>query len=308
VPRPSPQTDRVVAIVGHLADHEEGATLTELATAVGADRSALVHVLAALTTAGVLFREPGDLRYHLGPALVRPGRVAARRYGDHLAAVRAEMQDLADDLDLACLSFEPEGDQGRLAQYVWPRGSEPPAITVGETLPLRPPLGIIFVAWADAPEVDRWLALAPDLAPERRERLLEQCPAIRSLGFVVEARPRTMEDEAFARLIDDRASPRRDGKLLELLADHGHDEHVLTELAGDDRSLHPVHAIGAPCFDADGRVARSLSVIGFTRPLRTDEVHRIGGAVRAAADRATAAVGGAAGRSAPSRRARSPRR
>ena len=307
MPRPSPQTDRVVAIVGHLADHEEGATLTELATAVGADRSALVHVLAALTTAGVLFREPDDLRYHLGPALVRPGVVAAQRYGD-LAAVRAEMQQVADDLALACLSFEPEGDQGRLAQYVWPRGSEPPAITVGETLPLRPPLGILFVAWADDADVDRWLALAPDLGTDRRARLREQCGAIRSLGFVVEARPRTMEDEAFARLIDDRASPRRDGKLLELLADHGRDEHVLTELAGDDRSLHPVHAIGAPCFGPDGRVTRSLSVIGFHQPLRTDEIHRIGGAVRAAADRATAAVGGAPPGAPLGRRSRSPRR
>ena len=291
MPRPSPQTERVVAIIDHLARCDDGATLTELAHAVGADRSALVHVLAALATAGVLYREPVDQRYHLGPALVRPGQVAGARYGD-LAVVRTELEQAAEELGRACLSFEPEGEQGRLVQYVWPRGSTPPAIAVGETLPLRPPLGIIFVAWGSDADVDRWLALAPDLAPDRRDRLREQCAAIRRLGFVVEARPSTMEDQAFARLIDDRASPRRDGKLLALLADHGRDEHVLTALAGDDHELHLVHAIGAPCFDRSGRVSRTVSAIGFDEPLRTDQVHEVGRVVQAAAGRATAALGG----------------
>jgi DNA-binding IclR family transcriptional regulator len=291
VPRPSPQTERVVAILAHLADHEEGATLTELARAVHADRSAFVHVLAALTTAGVLVRDPVDRRYRLGPALVRPGEVAAARYGD-LALVRREMQALSASLGLPCLSFQPDHDHGRLAQYVWPEGGEPPAIPVGETLPLHPPLGILFVAWGSDDGFERWLTLDPDLPADRGARYREQREAIRSLGFVVEARPRTMEDEEFARLIDDRTSPRRDGKLMQLLADHGRDEHILTELGGAAGSLHPVHAIGSPCFDASGATACSLSVIGFTGPLRTDEIRRIGAEIRGAAERATAALGG----------------
>lgn len=291
MPRPSPQTDRVVAILDHLAQREDGATLTELAAAVGADRSALVHVLAALTTAGMLFRESEDRRYHLGPALVRPGEVAASRYGD-LAVVRAEMGDLADRLALPCLSFVPEQDHGRLEQYVWPRGSAPPAIPVGETLPMLPPLGALFVAWGSDAEFDGWLALDPAPDISRHERYREQRLAILRLGFVVEARPATMEDRAFEALIDDRTSPRRDGKLLRLLADHGRDEHILTELGGAPGELHPVHVIGAPTFDASGTVTRSISVIGFAGPVRTDDVLRLGAEVRAAADRATAALSG----------------
>lgn len=291
MPRPSPQTDRVVAIVEHLAHRPEGATLTELAAAVDADRSALVHVLAALTTAGVLFREPDDRRYHLGPALVLPGQVAAARYGD-LAVVRAEMTRLADELGLPCLSFVPEHDHGRLVQYVWPRGSTAPAIPVGETLPMLPPLGILFVAWGSDDDFDAWLALDPAPDAERHDRYREQRGAIRRLGFVVEARPATMEDRAFEELIDDRTSPRRDGKLLRLLADHGRDEHILTELAGAPGALHPVHVIGAPTFDASGTATSSVSVIGFAEPVPTDEVLRIGAAVRAAADRTTVALGG----------------
>lgn len=303
MPRPSPQTERVVAILAHLAEHDDGATLTELARAVGADRSAFVHVLAALTTGGVLLRDPHDRRYRLGPALVRPGEVAAARYGD-LAIVRREMQALAERLGLPCLSFQPDAGHGRLVQYVWPRGQEPPAIPVGETLPLLPPLGMIFVAWGSDADFERWLALDPALPAERAARYREQRSAIRSLGFVVEARPRTMEDEAFARLIDDRTSPRRDGKLVELLADHGRDEHVLTELGGDDASLHPVHAIGAPCFDPSGATVCTLSIIGFTGPLRTDQVRRIGDEIRLAAGRATAALGGRPPRTARSRATR----
>ena len=157
---------------------------------------------------------------------------------------------------------------------------------------MRPPLGMIFVAWADDRAFDAWLALDPALPVDRAARYREQRGAIRSLGFVVEARPRTMEDEAFGRLIDDRTSPRRDGKLLRLLADHGRDEHILTELADHPDRWHSVHAIGAPCFDAAGSVACSLTVFGFAEPIPTDEVRRIGTAVRAAADRATVAIGG----------------
>ena len=306
MPRPSPQTDRVVAVIEHLADHPEGVTLTELATAIGADRSALVHVLATLTTSGILVREPGDRRYHLGPALVRPGAVARDRYGD-LAAVRAEMAAVADELGLWCVSFTPEGEHGRVRQVVWPSGGEPPPIPIGEELPMRPPLGMIFVAWADDRAFDAWLALDPVLPADRAARYREQRGAIRSLGFVVEARPRTMEDEAFGRLIDDRTSPRRDGKLLRLLADHGRDEHILTELADHPDRWHSVHAIGAPCFDGAGAAVASITVFGFTEPIPTDEVQRVGAAVRAAADRATVAIGGTVPARRPAARSRRPR-
>jgi DNA-binding IclR family transcriptional regulator len=233
------------------------------------------------------------LRYHLGPALVRPGEVAAARYGD-LGAARVEMAALAGKLGLHCLCFAREHDHGRLLQYVWPAGSNPPAIPVGELLPMRPPLGLLFVAWAGAAELDAWLDLDPDLTPDDRARLHGQAAAVRDLGFVVEARPRTMEDEAFARLIDDRTSPRRDGKLLRLLADHGPTEHVLTDLDRDPEGTHDVHVIGAPVFGADGSTRWSISVIGFDGPVSTGEVARMGEVVRAGADRVTALVGGVA--------------
>ena len=202
------------------------------------------------------------------------------------------MDRLANELQLHCLSFVKEHDHGRLTQYVWPRGSMPPAIPVGETLPMRPPLGMLFVAWGSDADFDAWLDLDPGLTPAHRSRFHEQAAAVRRLGFVVEARPRTMEDAAFARVIDDRTSPRRDGKLMELLADHGPAEHILTDLGGDDARNHDVHVIGAPTFGPSGAAARSISVIGFTGPVAGEEIRRIGAAVRATADRITADLGG----------------
>ncbi|MEI2652590.1 MAG: helix-turn-helix domain-containing protein [Microthrixaceae bacterium] len=79
MPRPSPQTDRVVAVIELLSSGDEGATMTEIARHLSINPATCVHVMAALTSAGVVVREP-DRRYHLGPALALPGRLAERRY------------------------------------------------------------------------------------------------------------------------------------------------------------------------------------------------------------------------------------
>ena len=80
MPRPSPQTDRVVAVIDLLASRDDGATMTEISRHLAISQASCVHLLAALTTAGYLVREPDDRRYHLGPALAGPGRMAEARY------------------------------------------------------------------------------------------------------------------------------------------------------------------------------------------------------------------------------------
>lgn len=71
--RPSPQTDRVIAIVNVLTERSaRGATLSEVAAAIGQAPTTLVHVLGSLTAGGFLVRRPSDRRYHLGPALIEP--------------------------------------------------------------------------------------------------------------------------------------------------------------------------------------------------------------------------------------------
>jgi DNA-binding IclR family transcriptional regulator len=288
VPRSSPQTLRVVAVVellNGLADGE-GATMTEIARALDLNQATCVHMLAALTTAGFVVREPADRRYHLGPALAAPGRRAAARY-PQLAAARGEMSSLSDELGLPCVAFARDGGHARLVQHTWPQGREPLAVKVGETLPLTPPLGLVFVAWGSDEDFEAWLRLSPDpgSATDHRRDLRT---AVRRLGFVAELAPPEDNHRRLAGVLDDRASPYRDRKLHGLLT--GGSELVVTDV-GDDDAPRPVTSIGAPVFDSVGAVAMSLSLVTFVEdPLPGKRIGILGEAVAAAASRLSTAL------------------
>jgi DNA-binding IclR family transcriptional regulator len=295
VPRPSPQTTRVVQIVELLATRPDGASMTEIARALGVSQASCVHVLAALTTAGFLVREPTDRRYHLGPALVRPGALAAARY-PVLTAARPEMAALSDAVGLPCVAFVPEVDHARLAAVTQAPGAEPLAVRLGETVPLTPPLGMVLVAWASEDVFARWLARDPSLDGHEVGRLQADRDAVRALGFVAELAPAPTSQIGLAGVLDDRESPYRDDRLRRLLAGHPGQGHVLTEL--DDPSeatgvgARSVTAVGAPAFAADGSTCLSLSLVTLPEPLTTVEISRLGAAVAAAADRLTVTLAG----------------
>jgi DNA-binding IclR family transcriptional regulator len=275
--------------------------MTEIARALDLTQATCVHMLAALTTAGFVVREPGDKRYHLGPALAAPGRRAAGRY-PRLAEARVEMSALSDELGLPCVAFARDGDHARLVQHTWPQGHEPLGVKVGETLPLTPPLGLVFVAWGSDEDFEAWLRLAPDpdgaaaaaaattataTAADHRRDLRT---AVRRLGFVAELTPPEDNQRRLAGVLDDRASPYRDRKLHGLLT--GGSELVLTDPADDGGGPWPVTSIGAPVLDSAGTVAMSLSLITFVEePLPGKRIGVLGEAVAAAASRLSARLG-----------------
>lgn len=288
MPRPSPKTDRVVAVLELLADRGGvGATLTEISDGIGVNRPSCVHVLAALEVAGVVVRED-DRRYHLGPALVRPGEVAAARY-PLLARARPTMTDLAQETGLPCFAFAPDGDHARLVHHTWPHGRPPTPVRTGERLPLGPPLGLVFAAWADDAGFAAWLARAPELTGPDVVALTAQRDAVRALGFVVELAPSPSEahDLDLADVLEDRSSPFRDRRLHRLLSPTGSDT-VLTDLeqVGD----RPVIAIGAPVRDRTGAVVLGLSLVVYPEPLPASAIGSIGATVRSAADRLSATL------------------
>lgn len=289
MPRPSPQTDRVVAVINLLSTQESGATMTEIARHLEMNQSSCVHMLAALTAAGFLFREPSDRRYHLGPAMVMPGRVAARRYPE-LATAREEMDTLSRTFGRPCFAFSREGDHARLVHYTWDSGSPAPEMRLGDTVPMVPPLGALFLAWDEPKVVARWLALDTSMDDQRAMRYRTQLAAVRARGYAVEAQPPSERITELSRVVDDRPSPQRDGRLYRMLVAHEGGEHLLTEVEAD--LAYAVHAIGAPIFTEYEAVEMSFNMIGFDQPITGAQIHRIGAAVRAAADRTTAALGG----------------
>ena len=69
--RPSPQTDRVVALVGLLASSPDATiTLAEATRRLRVNKSTCHSMLTALTEHAWLLRDPVRKTYRLGPALV----------------------------------------------------------------------------------------------------------------------------------------------------------------------------------------------------------------------------------------------
>ena len=148
----------------------------------------------------------------------------AERY-EVQAIARAEMQVLSSIHGRPCFAFAPDGDHARLEQYTWP-GPDRPAVRVGDAIPLTPPLGAIFAAWADDDAVERWLSLDPDLTARRRRRLRAQLAEIRShRSRDRDGRQpgggRRRERSRPPRVTDERPSPWRDRILHQMLVDQG---------------------------------------------------------------------------------------
>lgn len=206
----------MVAIINLLAGRTGGVTLTEAADELGESSSTMVHVLAALTSAGYLVREQSDRRYHLGPALVEPGRVAADRYPG-LAIARRHMDRLSKEFESPCYAFVRDRRWARLVHYTWDPHRPVPPMRIGELIPLVPPLGAVFVAWAPAAQVDEWLDADPSLSDDAVAELRTSLVRMRRLGFSVEAR----RDEGLGDRVLDRLqeapSPVRDRELRQML-------------------------------------------------------------------------------------------
>lgn len=287
MPRPSPQTERVIAVIQMLAASESGATMTEIARSLDLNQATSVHLLAALTTAGFLVREPADRRYHLGPALVHPGRVAAERY-PLLAAARPEMVALSAEVGFPCFALEPDREHARLVHHTWAPGSSPTPVRLGETLPLSPPLGLVFVAWGPDEDFDAWLASDAEPTPEREQQLREARGGVRELGFVVELAPEVDNSADVAGTLDERPSPYRDGRLHRLLSAHGDRAHILTDLSSD--RPYAVSTIGAPVIDRTGHVVLSLSLVVFPVPMTGSTIRELGLSLRSRANTVAAAL------------------
>ena len=286
MPRPAPQIDRVVAIINLLSGRTEGATLTEMADELDESQSTMVHVLAALTTAGYLVREQSDRRYYLGPALVEPGRVAADRY-QALAVAHRHMDRLSRTYGSACYAFVRDRRWARLVHYTWDPSHPVPPMRIGELIPMVPPLGSVFLAWAPAEHVDEWIAADPSLSTDRAKWLRTTLVRMRSLGFTVEVR----SDEGIGDQVLDRLqaspSPARDAELRRLLSN---EEYLVTKI--NPHTTYWATGIGAPVFGPSGGVELSITLSPFNRSLSGRELMAVGRQVRLAADAVTEEVGG----------------
>jgi DNA-binding IclR family transcriptional regulator len=284
--RPAPGADRSVAVLELLADHpEERFTLSEVARRCGLNKATAHALLSALTSHGILLRHPEEKRYSLGPRLVAIGDAAERGY-TAIDFAPSVLGRLADETGLRASAAKLEDDDS--LAVIARSGPQDGFEAAPPRLPAIPPLGALFMAWADDPSIEAWLARAP--ASEVVAHVLEALPAIRDLGFAV-----TLASPQWHRLSEPVEPRPAHDELRGLLADIGRRGVLLTEV--DERKTYAVAEVAAPVFRADGQVelAVAASVPG-ARPdgarLSGVEVATLGARVVAAAQELTFAVHG----------------
>jgi DNA-binding IclR family transcriptional regulator len=259
----------------------------EVAGAVGIHRATCFSILTCLAELGFVHRDPVRKTFRLGPELVHLGLASLAQHPG-IAEAEREAYALARDLDAGCIVVLAVGPEMVVAVRA---GEEVPELGLppldDTRVALAPPLGGIFVAWSAAPEIEAWLARAPEATtPEELESYRRSLAAIRARGYSIgsEFEVEVQLEEILARIGSQEATERLVVALqLADLVRHNRPGPVGT------RGIS--HLI-APVFDVDGEVRMTLTLFG--RPGQIDEVNeaRYAQPLMAAASRVTRAAGG----------------
>jgi DNA-binding IclR family transcriptional regulator len=295
VTRPSPQTDRVVAVVELLMSRPaEGLTLSEISRRLRVNTPSCHFMLTALTGHGWLVRHPTRKTYRLGPALVAAGKAAGAGFPGAEYA-HPGMVALAESLGVSCLAFAVADDQLTLVDHVWDPHSAARILHVGYRLPLRAPTGAVFVAWSAREAVARWLGDddpadggdgADGADGARAERFRRTLAFVRARGYGVELLPNRLGG-AVREAVDRGGTRAAEAVLREFVREM---ETVGGDLDPDAR--YEVSSISAPVFGVHGEVILAVAATGWRERLPGAAVEQVGRAVRAAADDVTASLGG----------------
>ena len=199
--------------------------------------------LTLLADRGYLIRH-ADKTYSLGPAIL-PLANSFLHDQDALPHARVEMAALSRELNLDCMASSIVDDEIVVLAHTSSPGSFGVNMRVGARFPLVPPVGTVFLAWANRERV-RALAGGRRRGGDRRAaRALPRRPRGR-------ARPRLLGGASAAPSATTRGRP------------NDIDDYLLFELREAQRL--PVAHIAAPVFDPEGTVRLALTVVGVPRP------------------------------------------
>jgi len=269
--RPSPGTQRVVAILNLLASNPgKRFSLTDLIIGLQMNRATCHSLANELVAAGYLYRTR-DKHYLLGPAAAQLGRAAAG-HASPLEIALPEMEAVASANGVACSAIFRDGADVVVRQRVLSSAQVDWSGNREVRWPLRPPFGGVFLAWSSKREVDAWFeSLDPRPSPSERQRTLEGMTAVRQHGFqfVVRLAPDPGDEDNL------------DWLFVQDLAQRPLEIGTSLHLDG----MYQLGGMSAPVFEAPGRVAFALSLTRFSRAYSGAQVMAIGQELRAACDR-----------------------
>ena len=289
---PAPAVSRACDVLGILAaTPTRRFSVSELSRLTGMPRATCDAVLLALSDGGLVVRRD-DRLYELGPRCISLGD-AARAANSMLEIAASAVDDLARRMGSCVAVSITDGNETRVADVA--DYSPPFAITirVGQAVPMRPPFGAVFIAWADQERIERWLD-EPSLNESARDRYRSALADVRQRGFSVTVN--TDRDlpgllEALSQIAgDDEARPSAEELFEEMVRSHHLPSHLPSHL--DDNLSMRINQLSAPIFGSDRSVVASIMILGPNREMPGAEIDALGELVVLTADRVTRSIGG----------------
>lgn len=287
---PSPAVLRACDLLDVMAKQPtERFSVSELARSVSAPRATCDTVLLALADRGLVHRS-GDLRYSLGSGCSALGDAANAAQAE-LVALEQVADDLARTTSLCVVITSCNGNTSRVERMI----DHAPGISmrarVGESVPVAPPFGAIFVAWNPA-MIETWLDRASAaLSENERAHARAALEGIRQRGYAVSTdivRPELVS--LLVKLADGAPDPAeldvRDALIRSLAP-----SRYLPIRIPKDRPQR-VAQITAPVFNAVGDVAYSLMILGPGYELQPEEIEALAERLLTAVREATKSLGG----------------
>jgi DNA-binding IclR family transcriptional regulator len=272
--RPALAATRAIDILNFMAARPtEAFSLSELVEHLQVNFASCHAILTVLTKDGFLERHPKHRTYSLGPALVAIGHAALESH-PAIDIARDEARELAQQLDLEILLTARTGGDlialARAGRYVAPNA----ALRVGQRVPMIPPLGAPFMAWAPEAQLRQWLADAPAGArdPAPYQRLLS---LIRERGYAVTLQNpvRSQLGEVIANMSDSPHEPALRNRMTSLIGELGLDVYHLAAI--DPAQVYEIGMLSAPIFNVHGHATFTLSLLGFKGAMSAAELQAL---------------------------------
>lgn len=290
--RPSPQTDRVVAVIDLMVRRpDEAFTLAEISRRLQVHKQTCHSMLTALTEAGWLLRDPVRKTFRLGPALVAAGRAAAREL-PVLDVAHPALVDLAERFDATAALITARGGQVVVLDVASPRGVPQGPLAIGHSFPLRAPVCGALVAWADESAVEAWIDEVEQ--PEQRDAFTAALGAIRERGVEIRLRPALADVvERFQADFDPEALGTIEaGELLTGLVTQilGQPDQLVGDLEPD--ADYPMGSVNVPVWGPEGTVVHALSLSFGTASRSGAQLRDVAAAAVDAAGAVSRSIGG----------------
>jgi DNA-binding IclR family transcriptional regulator len=254
---PVPALDRAMNIFDVLSKRPLARlTLSEISRATGIHKATCSSVLATMVSHGLIHRDD-NRRYSIGSGLVKLGYAYTQRFTP-LVVGRTDVVELVAHTGLSCAVIGREDDELIILDIL---GNPEPAhlqMRIGNRIPLVPPVGTIFKAWAGQDELEDWLEQMSREFGGQTAAYQSAVAALRARGFSLGGEHDfNLELEAAIRRAHQQGDDVRVMEVALIVA-----SKIRNYNSAEGTDAEPINSVIAPVFDSSGHVITTLNLFG----------------------------------------------